>query len=63
MMQPASPLVVQPLVPGLSSAAGPSFSYNISQSNQQFQTSTVTFIFLSKYEVLLNYIALLLMHT
>uniref|UniRef100_A0A2N9IEN5 Pre-mRNA-processing protein 40C n=1 Tax=Fagus sylvatica TaxID=28930 RepID=A0A2N9IEN5_FAGSY len=41
---PASPLVVQPLVPGLSSAAGPSFSYNISQSNQQFQTSTNTSI-------------------
>ncbi|XP_050275850.1 pre-mRNA-processing protein 40C isoform X2 [Quercus robur] len=45
---PASPLVVQPLVPGPSSSASPSFSYNISQSSiaypsiQQFQTSTNT---------------------
>jgi hypothetical protein len=57
---PASPMVVQPPVTGLSSSAAPSFSYNISHSsvpfhsNREFQSSAVRVMFLSKHKVLLG---------
>lgn len=58
--RPASPMVVQPPVTGLSSSAVPSFSYNISHSgvafpsNREFQSSVVRVMFLNKHKVLLG---------
>ena len=61
----ASPMALQPPVPGLSSSASPSFSYNIPKSNylfpnnQLFQSGMVR-VFADSYELRVFTVSILL---